>query len=278
MRAQVVQHRLHLGVGLAQTQHEPGFGGHTGMTRREVAQQCQRPRVVGTGSCLAVEPRHRLEVVVEHIRRRLPEDVERALDTAAEVRHQHFHAGGWRGLADGSDAIGKVLRAAVAQVVAVDAGDHHIAQAERADRRRQLCRLIGVGRQRPAMGDVAEGAAPRADVAEDHEGRGATAETLADIGAARFFADRVQTTFTQRLPHLLKALAAGCTGTDPGRLWQRRLDCHDGDRVARRLAAAALLAASVQAHAATAALQASMRPAMASSSRGAQAATSCPQP
>ena len=58
--------------------------------------------------------------------------------------------------------------------------------------RAELGRFLRVGRQRLAVADVAEGAAPRAQVAEDHEGGRALAEALADVGAGGFLAHRVQ--------------------------------------------------------------------------------------
>ena len=58
--------------------------------RLEVLQQAQRMRVVGARPRLPVEARHRLEVVVHHVGRRRAQDVERAVEAAAEIRHQHF--------------------------------------------------------------------------------------------------------------------------------------------------------------------------------------------
>ena len=88
-------------------------------------------------------------------------------------------------------------RAAVAQVVAVDAGDDHVRELQRGDGAREVDGLLGIGRQRLAVRDVAERAAARAQVAEDHEGRGALAEALADVGAGRFLAHGVQAVLAQ---------------------------------------------------------------------------------
>ena len=60
-------------------------------------------------------------------------------------------------------------------------------------------RLFSVGRKRPAVRDVAERAAPGADVAQDHEGRRALAEAFGDVRARRLFADRVQLVLTKNL-------------------------------------------------------------------------------
>jgi hypothetical protein len=47
------------------------------------------------------------------------------------------------------------------------------------------------------VADVAERAAPGADVAENHEGGRTAPEAFADIGTGGFFADGVQLSFAQ---------------------------------------------------------------------------------
>ena len=76
--------------------------------------------------------------------------------------------------------------------------------------RGELVRLVRVGRQRLAVADVAEGAAARAQVAEDHEGGRALAEAFADVRAGGFLADRVQVVFAQDLLDLAEARGASC--------------------------------------------------------------------
>jgi hypothetical protein len=61
--------------------------------------------------------------------RGLAEDVEGDLHAAAEVGDQGFDGGLGERFAHGADDIDEVLGAAVAQVVAVDAGDHHVVAA-----------------------------------------------------------------------------------------------------------------------------------------------------
>src|SRR5690606_32325918 len=136
--------------------------------------------------------RHRFQVVVEHIRRLGGGDVQGDVHAPAVVGHQGFqlHVGGR--LADLGQPVGEVLGAAVTQVVAVHRGDHHVAQAQVGDRLGQVHRLVGIQRLGPAMADVAERAAPGADVAHDHEGGGAAGEALAQVRAGGLFADAVQ--------------------------------------------------------------------------------------
>jgi len=106
--------------------------------------------------------------------------------------------------------------------------------------RREVDRLFGVERERPAVADVAKRAAPRADVAHDHERGGALAEAFTDVGAGRLFAHRVQVGFAQDLLDLAEALAATGAHANPLGLPQR-LGGHHPDRDAGRLEAALLL-------------------------------------
>src|SRR5665811_1049568 len=85
---------------------------------------------------------------------------------------------------------------------------------------------------------VAERAAPRAQIAQDHEGRGALAEALADIGARGFLAYGVQPGLAQEVLDFVEARAVGARlDPDPCGFLQALLR-HDLDRDARRLGAA----------------------------------------
>src|SRR5690606_11563841 len=103
------------------------------------------------------------------------EDLERPVEPAAEIGYQYFDTRGRRQFADPADAVDEVRSAAVAQVVAIDAGDHHVTQAQRRDGAREVERFLGVEGIGPAVSDVAERATAGALVAHDHEGRGALA-------------------------------------------------------------------------------------------------------
>ncbi|MNS29386.1 hypothetical protein D3C72_613840 [compost metagenome] len=186
-------------VGFAQAQHQAGFGRYVGHRELELLQQVQRPLEVRTGARGLVQARHGFQVVVEHIRRLSGGDRQGHVHASAIVRHQglQLHAGGQ--LADLAQAIDKVLGAAVAQIVAIHRGDHHVLQAQLGDGHGQVHRLVDVQRPGPAMADIAERTAPGADVAHDHEGRGATGKTLAEVRARGFFADTVQLVLAQQL-------------------------------------------------------------------------------
>ena len=55
MGAQIVHYRFHLFQGLAQSQHQAGFGGYVWMGGFEPPDKIQGPGIVGTGPSLFVE-------------------------------------------------------------------------------------------------------------------------------------------------------------------------------------------------------------------------------
>ena len=81
----------------------------------------------------------------------------------------------------------------------------------------RCARLQRIGRLRPAVGDVAERAAARAHLAEDHEGRGALAEALVDVRAGRFLAHRDQAVLAQFRLELRDRVAGRNAHADPAR-------------------------------------------------------------
>jgi len=68
------------------------------------------------------------------------------------------------------------------------------------------------------MGDSAVSAVSGADIAQDHEGRGAMLPTLADVRAMRFLAHRVQVEVTHQLLEPYVVGATGCSHFEPRRL------------------------------------------------------------
>src|SRR3989441_594999 len=232
VRAKVAHHVEDLGVGLAQTDHEPRLRGNGRVAPLELLQQRERVPVIPAGPCLFIEARYRLQVVIHDVGWCGREDLERAVQAAAEIGNQNFDGRARTVLPDGTDAIDEVLGAAVAQVVAIHAGDHYVAKRELGDRFRQVAGLVRIRRERPAVRHIAEGAAPRADVAEDHEGGGALAEALGDVRAGRLFADRVQLLAAKDVLDFAEArIRAWRPHADPRRLGQRRAARHDADRL-----------------------------------------------
>ena len=91
------------------------------------AQHVERLAVVGLRAHPAVQPRHRLHVVVEDVRPGVEHARDR-VEVAAEIRRQHFDARLGQRAPHLAHGLGEVVRAAVRQVVAIHAGDHDVAQ------------------------------------------------------------------------------------------------------------------------------------------------------
>ncbi len=232
-------------VRFAETHHHSALGGYLREPPLEALQQLQRHMVVRSRTRLLVQPRHRLEVVVHHIGGCLGEDLERALGATAEVGRENLDARLRRLLAHLTDAIHEVTRTAIAKIIAVDAGDHHVLQFQSRDRGRQVVRFVGVEWVRTAMSDIAKRAASRALVTHDHERGRAVTEALADVRARGLLAHRMQAVLTQDLLDLVETRGRrSCLHADPFGLLQRWRR-HHLDRDARRLGPGLLLGCRV---------------------------------
>jgi len=99
------------------------------------------------------------------------------------------------GGADRADGAGEMLGAAVGQIVAIDRGHDDMTQAQLGDGVGDALGLARFQGIRQASADVAERARARAGLAHDHEGRVLLLPALADVGAARLFADRDELMF-----------------------------------------------------------------------------------
>lgn len=157
---------------------------------------------------------HRLHVMRIDIQPALRHDLDH-LQIARIVARQRLHQHRRRLLLDFHDRLREMVRAAVAQVVAVHGRQDNVAKSPA---RKRLGRVLGLvrvqGRWRLGRLDGAEAAAPRARVAHQHDGgrRGGflgPAPAVGDVGASRFFADGVQVEAAQVVLDLLVVLPDG---------------------------------------------------------------------
>ena len=158
-----------------------------------------------------------------------------SVGVALEVAGQHLERHRRACRLDPADGLGPVRGAAVGEIVAIDAGDHGVLELEPAEHLGDAARLVRVGGQRAAGGDVAEPARPRADVAEDHDRQRAAVPALADVRAARALAHGVQLELLDHRAQLEERRLGRQRGPDPlgvappGRgLGGRRLLADDG--------------------------------------------------
>ena len=138
-----------------------------------------------------------------------------------EVGGEDFDAGTGGLLADLLDDRDEGLRGAEVVVVAVDAGDDGVGEAELCDRVGYAARFVVVDGLGLALGDGAEAAATGAEVAEHHEGGGLLVPALADVRAVGGLADGVQVQVAGELLQRVEGLAARGFGFEPGGLGGR---------------------------------------------------------
>ena len=142
---------------------------------------------------------------------------------ALEVGNEDFDAAAGGLAANLVDDHGEDARAADEVVVAIDAGDDGVLQAERGDGFGDAARLVEVDGLGAALGDGAKAAAARAQVAEHHEGGRLVVPALADVGALGALAHGVQAERTGQPLEVVVVLAHGGAGFEPLRLGQGAL-------------------------------------------------------
>ncbi len=141
--------------------------------------------------------------------------LDRGLVLVAEIGGQDFDRGVRRVAAKRLDHLDELARAAVGQIVAVDAGDDDMLQAQFGRRDRDMLGLQRVDRARHPRLDVAEGAGPRAGVAEDHHRGVLLGPAFADVRAGRFLAHRGQAQLAHQPSGVVIAFADRRLDPDP---------------------------------------------------------------
>src|SRR5690349_8388632 len=127
--AQLAEGVDHLLVGLAEPDHQAGLRRHLVAAHLlGVAQDAQRALPARAAPGDGVEPRDDLDVVVEHVGT-LGDDLRQRHLLAAEVGGEALDLAPGRLHADGADHADPDLGAVVGEVVAVDGGDHRVAEA-----------------------------------------------------------------------------------------------------------------------------------------------------
>ena len=200
---------------------EPEDDARLGRDRRRelagAAEELKRPCVPAAVPRHLVEARDRLRVVVqdrgpclEHRgeRRGAPLEIgDQRLDAAARGVPMH-----------GAEGLRPVPGAAVGEVVAVDRRDHHVLEAELADRAADALGLLAVLPRGPTVRDRAVAAVARAHVAQDHEGRRRVLPALADVRAAGLLADGMEVPLAHAVLEAHVVRAAGRANLEPRRL------------------------------------------------------------
>src|SRR5690606_39229744 len=129
-----------------------------------------------------------------------------------EVRNEDLDAHVRAGLLGADDRLGPDARAAVGELVAVDARDDDVLEAHEGEAFGDAPGLVAVEHGRAAGLDVAEAAGAGAGVAQDHDGGDAAGPALAHVRAAGLLADRVQLVLGHDVAQALVAGAARHAG------------------------------------------------------------------
>lgn len=177
--------------GFAEAEHKAGFSGDIGVELFGVGEHVEGPLVACAEADLAVEAGDGFGVVVEHIGGGIDDDFHGVVG-ALEIGDEDFDFAAGDAFADGLDAEGEEECAAVFAVVAIDAGDDGVLEAEGSDGFGDAAGLIEIDGEGGSFLNGAETAAAGADVAEDHEGGGAVVPAFADVGAGGGFANGVE--------------------------------------------------------------------------------------
>ena len=192
----------HLIEGLAEADHESGFGGDfVTAVLLGVAQDPLGPFPGRAAAGDRVEAGNHLHIVVEDVRP-LGDHLGQWHLRAPEVRRQHLDLRQGRLTSDLPDHAHEGRGAVVGKVVAVHARDDGVAQAHLRHAARHPGRLQRVVPRRLPGLDIAETAPAGAGVPEDHEGRCAPLPALPDVRTGRLTADRVQVLGLDQLAEL----------------------------------------------------------------------------
>ena len=172
------------------------------------------------GTDALVQARNGLDVVIEDVGLFVENRLE-CVPISTEIGDENFDVG-VRGLeADLADRLGPYFGAAVGQFVSINAGDDNVIESHRGNGVTDASGFVEIEGRRPAGGDVAETAAARADVAEDHERRGAGAPAFAHVGTFCGLADGVEVLVVYEFREPSVTLAAGHFHFQPGRFSHR---------------------------------------------------------
>ena len=188
-RAHVVHHLVHFEPLLAEPDHHAGLGEDRGIVPLHALQQAERRIIARARADRRIEPRHRLQIVIVDVRaapRRSPRPRPPLLLRKSGVRISIVVAGvfrrsawitftNWRAPPSGRSS--RSTR-----------GDDDMLEAQLGRGDRDMLGLQRIDGARHAGLDVAEGAGPRAGVAQDHHRRVLLRPALADIRAGRLLA------------------------------------------------------------------------------------------
>jgi hypothetical protein len=192
MGEQVVKGAEDFLTPLAQAEHDAAFGCDLAIDHRlGLFEDGETALVLGAGADERGESLDGFQVVVKNVWARVHDHGESPV-AVVEIRNQDFDDDFRVCLSDGFDGEFEVLGSAVAEVVASDGGDDHVAKVHAARGLGDACGFVGF--ERVGLGGFhgAEPAGASAFITGDHEGGGALAPAFPAVWALGFFANRDQ--------------------------------------------------------------------------------------
>ena len=213
---------MHFFGGFAQADHEAGLRQSFRAILFGEAQHRKRLPVIGLRANAPVEARHGLHVVVEDVRTGV-EDARDRVEIAAKIRGQHFDAGLGKSGPDFANGLGEMLRTAIRQIVAIHRSNDDVTKIHVRRHFSDMARFVRIEREivlrDGTLGNRAETAAARAQIAKNHECRSAAMKAFVNIRAARRFADRVQPAAAQLALQRVKGFEVRTSLSQPA--WKR---------------------------------------------------------
>ena len=230
--ARIVHRLFDFGFGFAESEHQRGLGVTDFAALLRVCEHRERPaRTSRAGSrTLGCRRSTVSRLCSQHFGLRVEHDVE-ILQVAGEIAGQTFDLRARRFLVDLAHRICENRRAEIGEIIAVDGRQHKIIPAEFGHGFGDALGLepIDFALRRTGL-DVAEMAAARARVAEDHDRRGSGTPALGEVRAHRFLAHRIELEALHVGLDVLVRFAAGQLHLEPRglALWRLRADQIDG--------------------------------------------------
>ena len=190
-RPQIIHYLQHFNALFAKPHHDAGFGEDGRIKLLHAIKQPQRMIIPRAGPNAGIKRRHGFQIMIEHIRPRRHHHFQSAI-LAQEIRRQYLNRRTRGRRANGADGGREMRSTAISQIIAIHAGDHHMAQPKRSNCFCDPARFIRIQRLWNTGRDIAEGTGAGAGLAHDHHGGVALRPAFADIRAGCFFAYRDQ--------------------------------------------------------------------------------------
>src|SRR5215472_4002752 len=197
--------------------HQPGLRAHRRVQVLDTLEQLQRALVLRLWTYFVVETRDAFHVVIQYVRLRL-DHLCQGLPVALEIGNEHLYTALRHMPLDGPNSRSEDVTPAVQHIIAVHRGNHRITQTQRRYRLSDSLGLLLVNNPRAPCLHSTEATATCTRSSQQHKRGTALVPTLADIGAHRLLAHRMQAMLTHQTLEGKERLPCGEFHTQPRRL------------------------------------------------------------